>query len=169
MKLAYLADHPEFCPLVAQWNWDEWHTLLVERSAAEFEAWLRANVRWYAIPTTLLAFEGVAVVGTVSVVDYDLELSNDLSPWLASLYVAPLHRGKGQGGRSCRPRSTKRPGSAFVRSISTRRDRRRSIRHSAGSAWSRSVIATGRSRSCAEAWVSRVLRLRPSRIARSAR
>jgi predicted N-acetyltransferase YhbS len=97
MKLAYLADHPEFYPLVAQWNWDEWHTLLVERSAADFEAWLRANVRRDAIPTTLLAFEGAAVVGTVSVMDYDLELSNDLSPWLASLYVPPSHRGKGLG------------------------------------------------------------------------
>ena len=97
MKLAYLADHPEFYPLVAQWNWDEWHTLLVERSAAHFEAWLRANVRRDAIPTTLLAFEGAAVVGTVSVMDYDLELSNDLSPWLASLYVPPSHRGKGLG------------------------------------------------------------------------
>ena len=97
MQLAYLADHPEFYPLVAQWNWDEWHTLLVERSAAEFEAWLRANVRRDAIPTTLLAFEDAAVVGTVSVMDYDLELSNDLSPWLASLYVPPSHRGKGLG------------------------------------------------------------------------
>lgn len=97
MQLAYLADHPEFFPLVAQWNWDEWRTLLVERSAAEFEAWLRANVRRDAIPTTLLAFEGAAVVGTVSVVDFDLELSNDLSPWLASLYVPPSHRGRGLG------------------------------------------------------------------------
>ena len=97
MKLAYLVDHPEFYPLIAQWNWDEWHTLLVERSAAEFEAWLRKNVRRHAIPTTLLALDGVAVIGTVSIMDYDLELSNDLSPWLASLYVAPSHRGKGVG------------------------------------------------------------------------
>jgi predicted N-acetyltransferase YhbS len=99
MRLAYLVDYPEFFPLVAQWNWDEWHTLLVERSAAEFEAWLRKNVRRDAIPMTLLAFEETAIVGTVSVVDYDLDLSNDLSPWLASLYVVPSRRGNGLGRR----------------------------------------------------------------------
>ncbi len=97
MKLAYLIDHPEFFPLVAQWNWDEWHTLLVERSATEFEEWLRTNVRRNAIPTTLLALEEGQPIGTVSVLDLDLELSDDLSPWLASLYVAPAHRGKGLG------------------------------------------------------------------------
>lgn len=97
MKLAYLIDHPEFFPLVAQWNWDEWHTLLVERSAGEFETWLRENVRPHAVPMTLLAFEDDAVVGMVSIVDHDLELSTDRSPWLASLYVAPEHRRKGLG------------------------------------------------------------------------
>lgn len=102
MTFAYLTDHPEFFPIVAQWNWDEWHALLSERSAAEFETWLRENVQRGAIPTTLLAFEETAVVGTVSVMDFDLELSNDLSPWLASLYVVPSHRGKGLGRRLVR-------------------------------------------------------------------
>ncbi len=97
MKLKYLIDHPEFYPLVAQWNWDEWHALLVERSAEEFETWLRANVRRDSIPTTLLAFEGMDVVGMVSLVVQDLELSRERSPWLASLYVVPSHRRKGLG------------------------------------------------------------------------
>jgi predicted N-acetyltransferase YhbS len=97
MKFVYLVDHPEHFPLVAQWNWDEWHTLLSERSAAEFEKWLRANVQRDAIPTTLLALDGEAVAGTVSVVEFDLDSVNDRSPWLASLYVVPSRRGRGLG------------------------------------------------------------------------
>ena len=97
MKFAYLVDRPELFPLVAQWNWEEWGSLLVERSAAEFERWLRIHVRREAVPTTLLVFESDAVVGTVSLVDHDLENRTDLSPWLASLYVVPAQRGKGFG------------------------------------------------------------------------
>jgi predicted N-acetyltransferase YhbS len=97
MQFAYLVDHPEFFPLVAQWNWDEWHSLLSERSPAEFEGWLRANVQRNAIPTTLLALDGRIPVGTVSVVEFDLDSVNDRSPWLASLFVLPSRRGRGLG------------------------------------------------------------------------
>lgn len=97
MQLISLVDCPEHFPLVAQWNWDEWSHLLNQRSAAEFEQWLRENLQPNRVPMTLLAIEEGRPVGTVSLIDHDLEPRPELSPWLASLYVIPSERGRGLG------------------------------------------------------------------------
>ncbi|MEA3207180.1 MAG: hypothetical protein QOE70_237 [Chthoniobacter sp.] len=97
MPLAYLRDRPDLFPLLAQWIWDEWGHLLVQRSAQEFEAWLRTAKRGPGVPTTLIWLESGEPVGTVSLESDDMEIRRDLSPWLASLYVVPAHRGRGLG------------------------------------------------------------------------
>lgn len=49
-------------------------------------------------PMTLVAFEGDAPAGSVSLVDVDAPEFSDLSPWLASLWVRPASRRRGIGG-----------------------------------------------------------------------
>ena len=46
-------------------------------------------------PITLVAIKDDECVGTVSVFENDLKTQNDLTPWLASLYVNPQYRGQG--------------------------------------------------------------------------
>ncbi len=97
MPLVYLRDCPEFFPLVARWIWDEWHHLLAQQSPAEFEAWLRSGGRGCGLPTTLVRVDEGVPVGTVSLESDDMDIRPDLTPWLASLYVVPAHRGRGLG------------------------------------------------------------------------
>ena len=102
MPLVYLRARPEFFPLVAGWVWDEWHHLLAQKSAAEFEAWLRADGRGCGLPTTLLLIEEGGPIATVSLECDDMEIRPALTPWLASLYVVPARRGRGLGRRLVR-------------------------------------------------------------------
>jgi GNAT superfamily N-acetyltransferase len=97
MPLVYLRDRPELFSLVARWIWDEWHYLLVQRSAAEFEVWLRTARRGAGLPTTLVLIEDDHPVGTVSLESADMDIRPDLTPWLASLYVVPAARRRGFG------------------------------------------------------------------------
>jgi GNAT superfamily N-acetyltransferase len=55
------------------------------------------------IPTTLVLLDDDhALLGSVSVLDEDASAFRDLSPWLASLYVAPPARGRGLGAQLVR-------------------------------------------------------------------
>jgi predicted N-acetyltransferase YhbS len=97
MPLIYLRDRPDLFPLVAGWIWDEWQELLPQRSAAQFEAWLRSDGRGCGLPTTLVRIEDGEPVATVSLECDDMEIRPELTPWLASLYVVPAHRSRGLG------------------------------------------------------------------------
>ena len=97
MPFIYLRDCPECFPIVAGWIWDEWKHLVAQRLLAEFEAWLRQDVRGSGLPTTLVRVEGGMPIATVSLESDDMEIRPDLTPWLASLYVAPEYRGRGHG------------------------------------------------------------------------
>ena len=97
IEIVALFDRPKFIPLVAGWNWTEWRDLLPCASCEAFADDLRAKTRRDGIPITLLAFDDGVPVGTVSLLADDLESRSELTPWLASLYVAPEKRGRGLG------------------------------------------------------------------------
>lgn len=54
------------------------------------------------LPVTLIALENDQCIGTVSVFENDLNLRPELKPWLASLYIEPVHRGSGAGRKMVR-------------------------------------------------------------------
>jgi GNAT superfamily N-acetyltransferase len=95
MKIGYLADHREHIPRLAGWLHAQWGYLhendSVERRAARLE--LRATRG--GVPVTFVAVDGETLLGSASLVDDDLETRPELTPWLASVYVAPEHRGRG--------------------------------------------------------------------------
>ena len=97
IEVVALSDRPEFIPLVAEWNWQEWSDLLAFDSAEAFADDLRARTSRDAIPLTFLALENGVPVATASLLDDDLETRPELHPWLASLYVVPGRRGDGLG------------------------------------------------------------------------
>lgn len=99
IEVVTLCDRPEFIPLVARWNWEEWSDLLPCDSCGKFAEDLHALTRRDGIPTTFLALEDGEPVATSSLIPDDLETRPELTPWLASLYVVPEKRGRGLGER----------------------------------------------------------------------
>ncbi len=97
MRYVYLRDRADLIPLVARWIWDEWRHLLAQQTLEEFAAWFRGSERGCGLPTTIVLLINDAPVGTVSLECDDMDIRPDLTPWLASLFVAPAHRRRGLG------------------------------------------------------------------------
>ena len=95
MKIVYLASYPQHVPTVAQWIMDEWGRESPGATLEGLEEKFRAHLNRKAIPLTLLAMEENHPLGTASLVFYDMKDRQDLSPWLAAVYVLPEYRGKG--------------------------------------------------------------------------
>jgi GNAT superfamily N-acetyltransferase len=94
VRIENIADHPALVETVARWQWGEWGHLDPDDSLAARIASLRDQMP-DRIPTTSIALEGGEPLGTASLVMHDMDTHRELSPWLASVYVAPAARGRG--------------------------------------------------------------------------
>jgi GNAT superfamily N-acetyltransferase len=103
LRIELLGDHVDLVPTVAAWHWEEWGRSYPEASLAGWTEGLAGRARRDGLPTWV-AFSGDEPVGSVSLVDHDMDVHLDLTPWLAGLYVVPSHRGRGIGSalmRAC--------------------------------------------------------------------
>lgn len=90
--LHMLSDHPGLVPVCAAWEHAEWGKPM-DQALAEFAA-----ARPDGLPLTVVALDtsGTAA-GMVSLWRSDCPLRPEITPWMASLYVAPAARGQGLG------------------------------------------------------------------------
>jgi len=95
MNIAYLADHPQHIPTLAAWHYGQWGHLNPGDSILARIERLRKHTGRPGIPTTLIAVENEIVLGAAGLVVNDLSSHPHLTPFLASVYVAPEHRGRG--------------------------------------------------------------------------
>src|SRR5262245_22816805 len=93
MQIDYLAEHMEFVPILADWHHGEWKEATLELTAAE----LRTHTQRRSVPTTLVAIENDEVIGSTSLLVADLKGWEYLTPWVASVFVAPEWRNRGVG------------------------------------------------------------------------
>lgn len=49
------------------------------------------------IPSTWFAEDNATLLGSAAIIESDMETHPTLTPWMASVFVAPEHRGKGVG------------------------------------------------------------------------
>ena len=96
-KLELLADHPELCPTLARWRWEEWGHLTPDRPLQQWIERLTEHMHRDHIPLTVIAFDENQPAGLASLVFHDMDTRKDISPWLAGLLVAPAFRGRGHG------------------------------------------------------------------------
>jgi predicted N-acetyltransferase YhbS len=99
-SIGHLADAPWHAGTLARWHHGEWNHLYRDWTLAAAEAELLDHATRKTLPTTLIATRGDVLLGSVSLVSVDAEeLAHLGGPWLASLYVAPEHRGRKLGAR----------------------------------------------------------------------
>jgi N-acetylglutamate synthase-like GNAT family acetyltransferase len=97
MEFLYLADHPQFLPTVAAWHHSEWGYIRPGDTVEARQKRLEAECGHREIPTTIIALEKGKLLGSVSLLDEDMDTHKELTPWLASLFVAVEKRGQGIG------------------------------------------------------------------------
>ena len=97
MQIDYLADHPGVITTLAHWLHDQWGHLSPGASVERDEARLRTNCNRDRIPLAVVALVDGEPVGVARLVEYDMDIRRDLSPWLSSVFVPAEHRGKGIG------------------------------------------------------------------------
>jgi GNAT superfamily N-acetyltransferase len=97
VKIEYLADHADAIPTLAQWHHDRWRTITPHLTVADRIAGFRARMHRLQVPTGFVAVVDDVVVGMACLVAHDMETRPELTPWLATVLVAPDYRDRGIG------------------------------------------------------------------------
>ncbi len=92
-----LSEVPEWIPVLADWHHREWGWLNPGKTFDDRVRKLEKSAVEGRIPCTVVASIGDTPLGSASLVERDMDTRPHLGPWLASVYVAPAHRGKGAG------------------------------------------------------------------------
>ena len=101
LQIEYLDQHIDAIADLARWHHAEWAAITPHLSLSDRVAGFRARARRGGIPTAFVAVLGADVVGLACLVECDIESHQHLTPWLASVLVAPEHRGRGIGSALC--------------------------------------------------------------------
>ena len=101
MAIDYLADHPEFIPLLSPLLVAEWRDVIPGDSVDSRTSRLRGHLNRDQLPIAWVAHEGGQVQGIAALRVDDLHGREDLTPWLGGVFVAPEFRRRGIGEALC--------------------------------------------------------------------
>jgi N-acetylglutamate synthase-like GNAT family acetyltransferase len=94
IKIAYLCDHPEFLPHIAEWQFAQFGYLNPQASVAQRADKLREALQNDRLPIALIAIDSDGeLAGSANIVATTLTHKH-LTPWLSSVFVPPEWRGR---------------------------------------------------------------------------
>ena len=96
LEIVDLKDNADYLAALALWHHEEWSALNPGETIEQRKTRMQQYLNNRFIPSTFVARDK-AVMGSASIVANDMETRTDLTPWLASVFVAPEHRQKGIG------------------------------------------------------------------------
>jgi N-acetylglutamate synthase-like GNAT family acetyltransferase len=97
LTIDYINDHPESTPTIAEWHIGQWGHILDDFTLRSYKEYLASHYQKGGIPSLFVAVNNKKVIGTAALDDYDMDTHQELSPWIASLYVDKEHRQRGVG------------------------------------------------------------------------
>lgn len=95
LETDFLFNHPQFCEVLAEWHHSEWGRssgALLSDSIGLLDRSKSAN----HLPLVIVALRK-APVGMAMLVEHDMPMRKDLTPWLSALYVPTAERSNGVG------------------------------------------------------------------------
>jgi GNAT superfamily N-acetyltransferase len=98
MRIVRLGERPTHIKTIAEWLYNEWGHLRPNSSLDSAVEKIKKRVEGKDIPSIFVAEIDAKSIGTVSLIEHNLEIRPELSPWLASLYVCKDYRRQGVGG-----------------------------------------------------------------------
>ena len=131
IQISYLIEHPEYIPQLAQWLFEQWDSILGEKTPETRIKKLKTHMNRGELPIAWVAHANGQPLGTAALRVHDLEGREDLTPWH---YVPP---------------SRTRPGrERYTLSICSRSTNRRGIHAWAGQCSPRAFGTSGPVISC---------------------
>jgi predicted N-acetyltransferase YhbS len=97
IQIKYLAEKPETIDIITRWLYDEFHYLIPGKSIGDVAESLRARLNHDRLPLGIVALRDDDILGTVSLKISDMDIRDNLSPWMAGLYVDKKFRNNGIG------------------------------------------------------------------------
>ncbi|MGP5309895.1 GNAT family N-acetyltransferase [Vreelandella alkaliphila] len=101
MRIDYLEDVPEFVSLLAPAMADHWRNIIPGESYDRRYEKLISHKNRDQLPLAWVAHENGVPLGTSALRVCDLEGREDLTPWLAGIFVMPGYRGRGVAAKLC--------------------------------------------------------------------
>src|SRR5216117_1448492 len=101
VRISYLIDHPEYIPQLAQWLFEQWGSVLGEKTLEVRIKKLKAHMNRDELPIAWVAHANGLLFGTAALRVHDLEGCEDLTPWLGGVFVGSHFRRRGIGAALC--------------------------------------------------------------------
>ena len=98
MKIIDLKYEAHYIPILASWHHQEWSYLHPEGSIEKRIENMQSFLNDDFIPSTFIALEN-DLLGSAAIVAQDMDTKQELSPWLASVFVSPENRSRGIGSK----------------------------------------------------------------------
>ncbi|MBR7198452.1 MULTISPECIES: GNAT family N-acetyltransferase [Pseudomonas] len=95
MHIDYLCDRPEFIEELATLNFKEWGEFRPGQTVEDRIEHMRESCGKGAVPSVVVALEESRLLGGALLIEHDLKLRRNLTPWLAGVYVKAEERGRG--------------------------------------------------------------------------
>lgn len=102
VKADYLSNNPDFIPAFAQAVHKQWKPILKNEKLEERVEKLRSHLNQDKLPIAWVAYSEDRTIGTAALRANDLEVYENLTPWLGGVFVAPRERQRGIGKALCR-------------------------------------------------------------------
>ena len=96
IEIVDLKNNADYLPTLALWHQGEWSALNPGETIEQRILRMQIHLNDRFIPSTFVAINKT-ILGSAAIVTNDMETRLDLSPWLASVFVASEHRHNGIG------------------------------------------------------------------------
>ena len=115
VRIEHLARHRNWIDQIARLHFEQWGFLTGYETLELYSEALERFAGDDSIPFVLVAFAAEQLLGSVSIVDCDMQVRSNLTPWLAQLLVVPRERGQGIGAALVRTAMAEVSRSGFPR------------------------------------------------------
>ncbi|MCK9606748.1 MAG: GNAT family N-acetyltransferase [Methylomonas sp.] len=99
MNIIDLSHQPEHIPTLAAWHHRQWRHLNPGGTLEERIDGMQGYLSKRLVPSTFICKCNGQLAGSAAIVASDMDTRPTLTPWLASVFVAPPFRNRGIGGR----------------------------------------------------------------------
>ena len=97
MQILNLKSAPGHLQQLGEWHHNEWEYLNPGRTLEMRIERMQAYLNDEFVPSTWVALQGGKLAGSAAIVEQDMDIHPDKSPWLASVFVSPEFRELGIG------------------------------------------------------------------------